>query len=171
MDVTLPSGQTVTLRDVFTRGDRVEAQRGLSVVVQPDGTQRLDGATTSEVAGRILRQMITGWSFPGPWPAQAGTRELGDRILNDLTDDDATALEDAIDPWVKRVTRPSGRVLTHVPSGIKVTPVTAGDAAKLAELPDFEAADGEGPKSRPSGTSTSESLALPGPAETTGPTP
>ena len=170
MELTLPSGHKVQIRDQFTRGDRREAQRGLVVVRQPDGTSRMEGSPFTDIAGRILRRMIVSWDFPGiPVPSQAAGDHLQENLLDNLDDDDWETLERAVAPWVNRIIRTQdGGLLTHVPTGIKVQVSSPADAVKLAALDEFEAEDA-GPKttgSQLTATSSPASPALPGPTTT-----
>lgn len=167
MEVTLPSGYTATLRDAFLRGDRRDAQRALKVVISADGSRMIEGSIKTEIAGRILRRMLVSWTVPQPLPSQAAAEHLAENILDMLSDEDAEALERAVDPWIERVLRAdSAQVLTHSATGIRVTVVRPEDAAKLAELDGWSREAGEAdpkPASLPTGTSSSESRELNGP--------
>jgi hypothetical protein len=171
MEVLLPSGHKVTLKDRLKRGDRVDGEQAIAIVLAADGSRRVDGALASAVTARILRRAILWWDFDQPWPSQASTAELGARILDDLDDDDAQALEAAVDPWVQRVIAPSRAVVTHIPTGVKLRLVDPADAAKLADLDDFTVTGADGPKSTPTVTTSPGSPELSGPEPATDPTP
>ncbi len=166
MKVTLPkSGQVAEFRDVFTRGDRMEALRGLKIIIQPDGTRLMDGTMTSDIAGRLIRSMLV--SLSGSPPFSEMSEDLANRAMDALDDEDAETLEKAVGPWVARVMRRDQPSWKHVASGAMVQPQTAADEAKLAASGDFARED-EGPKpaSAPTGISSSASPALPGPEAT-----
>lgn len=149
MIVTLPSGHTATFRDVFQRGDRRDAQRAIVIVISPDGSRRMEGSVKTEIAGRIIRRMLVSWDFDGqPVPSQAATAELGDLMLDALNDEDAEALEAAVEPWVERVLKTDAATpgFVHTATGIRVTVVRPEDAAKLASLEGWAAEDGADPK-------------------------
>jgi hypothetical protein len=174
VEVSLPSGHTATLRDQFMRGDRRDAEHGIVIVVNADGSRRIEGGLASSVTGRILRRMIVAWSYPDrPVPSAAGTDELGQRILDGLPDDDAEALERAIDPWVQRVIAPNrGPEITHIPTGVKLRLVNPEDAAKLDGYEEeFTVTGADGPKSTPTGITSAQSPGLTGPEPATDPTP
>ena len=106
MDIHLPSGHMVTLRDKFMRADRVAAKRALKIDIDPDGTRHMDFAVDEEVNGAILREMITGWDFPSPLPREAATPALAEGILNSVLDDDDTeVLNKAVRPYYLRIVR------------------------------------------------------------------
>jgi hypothetical protein len=156
MDVTLPSGHKAVLRDVFQRGDRREAQRGIVVVISPDGSRRLEGSIQSDIAGRIIRRMLVSWDFDGqPTPGQAVSDHLAEGILDALSDDDAEALEKAVRPWTDRVLRvEAAGVFTHVPTGIRVLAASPADSEKLAALPEFSREDDGAPDPKPASAPT-----------------
>jgi hypothetical protein len=166
MELTLPSGKKVTLRDQFLRGDRVEAQRGIVLVRNADGSSRSDGSMQSEISARILRRMILGWDY-GPPPSQQ-SKELADRTFNSLDDDDWMALDRWAAPYANRVIGRAGD-LTHAATGVPVSVTAPGGLEKLLATGEFTRSDEPGPKPpvpSSTGISSSESPALPGPTTT-----
>jgi hypothetical protein len=167
--VALPSGHTAEFRDKFLRGDRREAEKGIVVVISPDGSRRMEGSVASMITGRIIRQMLVGWSFePGayPLPSQCSTQDLAEGVLDKLDDDDYDAMAKAVGPWAEKVLQVDrGTVLTHGPTGIKVQPVNPADGDKLASLPDFTRDEVPDPKTGSESTAitSSASPAPPGP--------
>ena len=170
MEVTLPSGNTAQFRDVLLRGDIRAARKGMVFLINADGSRRSDGSLLDTVTGHMIRSMMISWSFSGqPLPSQASTDELAQQILDQLPEDDYAALEKAVGPWVERVMRMSRQenVLVHTATGVRVEPVSPDDAARLLESGEFTreaGADDPKPGSAGSGTSSSASPALPGPA-------
>lgn len=172
MQVPLPSGHTAEFRDVFMRGDRREAEKGIVIVISPDGSRLVEGSMAGMVSARIVRRMLVGWSFDAgtyPLPSQCSTDDLAEAVLDKLEDDDWDALQKAVGPWVEKVMNVDrGRVFTHVPTGIRVLAASPADSGRLAALPDFAAEEGPDPKtgSAPTGSSSSASPALSGPPTT-----
>ena len=148
MRVTLPSGTTAEFRDTFLRGDARNARKGMQFIINADGSRHTDGSFMDDITGRVISTMLIGWDNGQPLPSGAVTDELKQKILDGLDDDDYAALEKAVGPWVERVMRrETGPVFTHTATGIKVQPVNAADAEKLALVPEFTRDDeGEGPK-------------------------
>jgi hypothetical protein len=106
LDLTLPSGHHVQLRDTFMRADRIAAKRALKIDIDPDGTRHMTAALEEEVNGAILREMIVQWDFASPLPRDAATPALAEGILNSVLDDDDTeALNKAIRPFFVKVMR------------------------------------------------------------------
>jgi hypothetical protein len=165
MEIVLPSGHKVTLKDKLKRGDRVDGEQAVAIVIGADGSRRVDGAIASAVTARLLRRAILWWDFDGPWPSQASSFELGQRILDDLDEDDAAALEAAVEPWVQKVLAPNrGNTVTHIPTGVQMRLVNPDDAAKLAAYQDeFTVPESTGPKSSGTGITSPGSPALSGP--------
>lgn len=168
MEVTLPSGNKVTLRDQFMRGDRREAERALVIVRSPDGSSRMEGSPFSDVAERILRSMIIAWDF-GPAPREAQSH-LQERMFDNLSDDDFTALQKVVAPWANRIVLgATAGSFTHVPTGVTVIVTSPEAQQKLAAHPDFTSGDEDGPKqigSPPTATPSSGSPELAGPTTT-----
>ena len=107
MDITLPSGHKVTLRDQFLRGDRRRARPQQKVALGADGRPAyVEVPSDEDIIGRILRDMIVGWDVPQRLPREAETVELAQGILDTLPDEDYEVLMEAVRPFFLKVTRP-----------------------------------------------------------------
>lgn len=114
MEVKLPSGGTVHLRDTFKRGDRRRARPGNKVIFGTNGNYT-QLPSDDEVIGRILQSVITGWDLPHPVPANAPNDEAAQRILDELDDDDYEVLAEAVRPFFDKVMR-SGKAEDEDPN-------------------------------------------------------
>ena len=134
LDITLPSGHHVTLRDTFMRGDVVAARKALKFDMDADGTRHMDLSVDEAVNGAIMRAMIIGWDFPSPLPREAATAELADGVLNTVLDaDDDEALTRALRPWYLKVMRRGGDEDPNSRSGATVISISAEPAGQ--EIP------------------------------------
>jgi len=172
MHVPLPSGKSATFRDTLLRGDIRGARKGMVFLINADGSRRSDGSFLDIVTGNIIRAMLVAWDY-GELPRNAQSDELAQQMLDQLPEDDYAALERAVGPWVERVMRMNRQDNTfiHTATGVRVTPVTEEDGARLAASGEFTA-EGAGPKPAPisSGTTSSPAIsgaAPSGPGETT----
>lgn len=173
MRVALPhAGGFAEFRDRMNRGDIVAARKAMVFLTGPDGTRRLEGDFIDKVTAAVIRQMLVSWDTGLPVPAQIQTAGLWDGVLNQLDEDDADALEQAVGPWVERVMRTargSGPVFTHKASGVKVT-VAEQDIPALTASSDFTRDEGEpDPKSgsAPTAITSAASPDVNGPETTT----
>jgi hypothetical protein len=100
VEITLPSGASVTVKDNTPPGDRFAVQDSVEVTVGADGVTRVQGAQASQWKA-FLARVITGWSYPAPLPSQ------DIRVLDSYpeTDEDIDALDDALAARFERVTR------------------------------------------------------------------
>ena len=100
MEITLPSGATVTCKDTTVPGDRFYVQDSVNVVVE-DGRTVIHGAASAQWKA-FLTRMILAWSFPVPIPSVAGPQ-----VLDEYPDkeEDADALEDALQERYDRIVR------------------------------------------------------------------
>ena len=159
MKVSLPSGGEAEFRDTLLRGDARAARGKMVVVIAPDGSRRMEGTVTDDVTGELIRHMLIAWPR-GALPRDTQSDDLAQRMLDQVPDEDYAVLEKAVGPWVERILRrgSSNAVFTHVATGVKVEPSNPDDAAKLAASADFtrETPDEPGPKSLPTGTTSSE---------------
>jgi len=106
VQVKLPSGHTVDMLDIFTRGIRRRARPGQRVTFAADGTRHVDLPSEDDVKGRILRDVITGWDFEDkPLPRNAPSEEAAQAVLDTLTDADYEKLCEAIEDFFRRVMR------------------------------------------------------------------
>jgi hypothetical protein len=100
VEIALPSGASVTVKDNTVPGDRFAVQDSVDVVVE-DGRTVIHGAASAQWKA-FLTRVITGWSFPVPIPAVAGPQ-----VLDEYPDqeEDADALEDALQARYDRIVR------------------------------------------------------------------
>lgn len=100
MEITLPSGATVTVKDNTVPGDRFAIQDSVDLVIE-DGKTYIRGAASSQWRA-FLTRVITGWSFPVPIPSVAGPQVLDEYPPDEA---DADALEDALTERYERLVR------------------------------------------------------------------
>lgn len=142
-------------------------------ITSPDGSRRVEGDFTDKITAAVIRQMLVSWDTGLPTPSQIHTPELWDQVLDKLDEDDIAALESAVGPWVERVmqlNRGAGPGWVHKVTGVRVE-VADKDVPALQASGEFTREEGSDPKngSTPTGTSSSENLALTGPPEQTTP--
>ena len=161
MDLTLPSGNTVTFRDKMMRDDIIAGRRALRLVTQADGSRVASADLTDAVRTAIYMRMITRWDFEAAVPGSAGSTDLADRMLaRYLDEDDSAAMDITIQPWVDRVMSDPAfarNAVVHT-SGHRFTAATEADFAWALSSGEFTAA--EGPKAtgqRAIGTTSSDS--------------
>jgi hypothetical protein len=100
MEIALPSGATVTVKDNTVPKDRFAVQDAVDVVVE-DGRTVIHGAQSAQWKA-FLSRVITAWSFPAPIPSEGGEGVLDEYPT---TDDDIDALEDALRERYDRIVR------------------------------------------------------------------
>lgn len=98
MEITLPSGATVTVKDNTVPGDRFAVQDSVTSYVE-DGRVVVPKAASSQWKA-FLTRVITAWSYPVPIPAVGGEQVLEEYPQ---TDDDIDALEDALQERYERI--------------------------------------------------------------------
>lgn len=100
MEIPLPSGATVTVKDNTVPGDKFAVQDAPEVVVE-DGRTIVRNAASSQWKA-FLGRVILAWSYPVPIPSVAGLQ-----VLDEYPDQegDADALEDALAERYERLTR------------------------------------------------------------------
>jgi hypothetical protein len=99
MIVTLPSGETVTLRDKLTAKDKFAAQN--AIVLKTDTTTGIQNTTTgliNDMRNALLTRLIESWSFAG-----VGIPSQQADALDDLDIDDYNALAEAVEPMLIKV--------------------------------------------------------------------
>jgi hypothetical protein len=106
MDITLPSGATVSVKDNTVPGDRFAVQDSVQSYIE-DGRIVVPKAASSQWKA-FLTRVITGWSYQVPIPSVGGEQVL-EEYPN--TDDDIDALEDALRERYERIVnrRPTTR--------------------------------------------------------------
>ncbi len=150
MEVTLPSGNTVTFRDKMMRDDIIAGRRALRLVTNPDGSRVTDASLTDSVRTAVYRQMIVRWSFGPQVPADChGDAGLADRMLNGyLDEDDGPMLDLAIQPWVEKIMADPAfarNAAVHTATGVRVSAQDETALAALLATGEFTAAE-PGPK-------------------------
>ncbi len=99
MEITLPSGATVTLRDKLTAKDKFRVQSSIRLSLDTaTGLQESTGSIVNDMRNALLVGIIEKWSFDSlPLPSiQASS-------LDDLDIDDYNALSDAVEPMLDKV--------------------------------------------------------------------
>ena len=99
MEITLPSGATVTLRDKLTAKDKFRVQGAIRLSLDTaTGLQESTGSIVNDMRNALLVGIIENWSFDSlPLPSiQASS-------LDDLDIDDYNALSDAVEPMLDKV--------------------------------------------------------------------
>jgi hypothetical protein len=99
VEIPLPSGQSITVKDNASPGDKRAVRSVIKVIVE-DGKTLVEGNEEQWFA--FLGRIITGWSYPVPIPAEAGMHVL-DEYPDKEEDDDA--LHDALQERFDRVTQ------------------------------------------------------------------
>lgn len=118
MEVTLPSGATVTLRDKVTAKDKFAVQRAITLSLDTTTMlQESSGGVVNDMRNALLTNLITAWTVPGPIPSQVPLGLDGQPVADPLGDmdlDDYQALADAVEPiMVKVVGNPNPRGRTN----------------------------------------------------------
>jgi hypothetical protein len=99
VDVTLPSGATVTLRDKLNANDKFAVQAAIRLSLDTTtGLQESSGSLVNDMRNALLKQIITAWSFTWPLPSLDGGTSLGE-----LDIDDYNSLSDAVEPMLNKV--------------------------------------------------------------------
>jgi hypothetical protein len=99
VEITLPSGATISVKDSTVPGDRFAVQDSVDMVVE-DGKTYIHGAASAQWKA-FLTRVITGWSYESvPIPAVGGSQVLDEYPQ---TDDDIDALEDALRERYERI--------------------------------------------------------------------
>ena len=99
MDVALPSGATVILRDKLKASDKFAVQEAMTLTTDINtGLQESTGAVISAMRNKLLALLIESWTFNDPVPS-AG---IGDP-LGELDIDDYNALTDAVEPLMNKI--------------------------------------------------------------------
>jgi len=119
MNVDLPSGQKVELRDKLKAKDRFAAQAAMRIHMTAEGDQDATGAIVNDMRNALLTTLIQSWTVTGddgqvmPIPKEAPvvnamTGETRD-VLGEMDIDDYNALADAIQPLMNKVTNSPNR--------------------------------------------------------------
>jgi hypothetical protein len=96
MEVTLPSGATVTLRDKLTARDKFAVQDAVHLSLNTaTGMQDTTAGLVNDMRNALLARLIQSWTVPG---VTAGADGLGELDL-----DDYNALAEAVEPLLSKV--------------------------------------------------------------------
>ena len=99
MQITLPSGNTVDLREKLTAKDKFAVQSAIRLSLDTStGMQESNGGLLNDARNALLKQLITGWSFTWPIPSVNGGSPLEELDL-----DDYDALADAVEDMLAKV--------------------------------------------------------------------
>lgn len=99
MQITLPSGNTVDLRDKLTAKDKFAVQAAVRVSLDTStGMQESTGSFLNDARNALLKLLITGWSFSWPIPSINPGNPLEELDL-----DDYDALSDEVEPMFAKV--------------------------------------------------------------------
>lgn len=99
MEVTLPSGATVTYRDKLNANDKFAVQAAIRLSLDTaTGLQESSGSLVNDMRNALLKQIITAWTFPYPLPHMGVGNPLGELDL-----DDYNALSDEVEPLLEKV--------------------------------------------------------------------
>jgi hypothetical protein len=99
VEVTLPSGATVTMRDKLTAKDKFSVQAAIRLSLDTStGLQESSGGVVNDMRNALLTQIITAWTLPEPIPSLNGGNPLAEMDL-----DDYDALTEAVDPMLQKV--------------------------------------------------------------------
>lgn len=107
--VELPSGNWVEYRENLKAIDRFAVQDAITMEIK-DGANHTSLGIANDIRNALLGRIITGWSFPGPFPAQAKDIAAADTIIGEAMDlDDYNHLADAVQPLVEKVSGTAGK--------------------------------------------------------------
>jgi hypothetical protein len=101
--VELPSGNWVEYREQLKAIDRFAVQDAITMQIK-DGTNVTSLGIANDIRNALLGRIITGWSFPGQFPAQVKDMIAADQVIGEAMDlDDYNCLADAVQPLVEKV--------------------------------------------------------------------
>ena len=100
MQVELPSGAQVILRDKLKAKDRFRVQGVMRLNLDPDtGMQETGGGMVNEMRNMLLGCLIQSWTVPDLQPPTAEDRSC----LEDMDLDDYNFLADAVEDLYRKV--------------------------------------------------------------------
>ena len=112
MQVDLPSGGHIVLRDKLVAKDKFDVQNSLKFKVKDGKEQEVSGGITNDMRNALLAELITSWSLDAPLPS--ANFEEGMAAIDDMDIDDYNALQEAVEPLLEKV---SFRPNPKTPSG------------------------------------------------------
>ena len=98
--IELPSGNWIEYRETLMAADKFAVQDAIVLTITAGASQEVTGALQMKMRNALLRQIITGWSYPDPLPSMNGGADIG--MTLDL--DDYNALEEATETLLEKVT-------------------------------------------------------------------
>jgi hypothetical protein len=103
MDIPLPSGATVTVRDKLTAKDKFAVQAAVRLSLDTaTGLQESSGSILNDMRNALLKQIITAWTFDGvAIPSQ------NPATLDEMDLDDYNALAEGVEPMLDKVVNSS----------------------------------------------------------------
>ena len=125
MEINLPSGNKVVIRERLLPGDRFAVQDAPDVIVQADKTVVVRNAAANTMPA-FLARVIESWTFPGV-PAQV--LAAGARGLDDVMDlDDWNALEEGVKDLLEkaRPEQPDPNSRPQLPGSSPRSEITSG---------------------------------------------
>lgn len=114
MDVTLPSGATVVLRDKVKAADKFAVQREITLALDTNtGLQHSALGIVNDMRNALLKRLIEKWTFDFDVPSIS---PLGVAVLDDLDLDDYVALQEAVEPLMQKIVGVSATPNRNAPS-------------------------------------------------------
>jgi hypothetical protein len=93
----------VEYREHLKAIDRFAVQDAITMQIK-DGTNVTSLGIANDIRNALLGRIITGWSFPGQYPAQVKDMVPPDTVIGEAMDlDDYNVLADAVQPLVEKV--------------------------------------------------------------------
>lgn len=101
--VDLPSGNWVEYREQLKAVDRFAVQDAITMEFK-DGANKTTLGIANDIRNALLGRIITGWSFPGQFPAQVKDVAAPDIVIGEAMDlDDYNVLAEAVQPLVDKI--------------------------------------------------------------------
>jgi hypothetical protein len=103
VQITLPSGNTVDIRDALTAKDKFRVQAAVRLSLDTaTGLQESSGSILNDMRNALLQQIITAWSFPG-----VAIPSVNPNTLDEMALDDYNALAEGVEPLLDKVVNSS----------------------------------------------------------------
>lgn len=103
MEVTLPSGATVLLRDKLTAADKFAVQDQVSFSLDTTtGLQRTPMGFLNKMRNELLKLIIEKWSLDQPLPKD--DLRPAQEVFGAMDIDDYNALSEAVEPMLNKLT-------------------------------------------------------------------
>ena len=101
MQVDLPSGGHIVLRDKLVAKDKFDVQNSLKFKVKDGKEQEVSGGITNDMRNALLAETITAWSLDAKLPS--ADMKAGMAAIDDMDIDDYNALQEAVEPLLEKV--------------------------------------------------------------------